>query len=287
MALLDLVDIHAYYGTIHALQGVSLHVDAGEIVALIGSNGAGKSTTLRAISGMTPVERGSITVDGVRVDRLRAHEIGRHGICISPEGRRIFMRMTVLENLQLGAYIRNDRAGIAADMDRVFEFFPRLRERASQTGGTLSGGEQQMLAIGRAIMARPRVLPARRTDDGSRPSLVLEIFGKLQQLNEEGVTILLVEQNANMALKLASRAYILQAGRIVMTGAPKSWPRTRACAASTSGKNECAHLAVPGSGHRAIIRGRSGHGVRQARSSGLLDQAWSRRPRRLFRRGAR
>jgi branched-chain amino acid transport system ATP-binding protein len=221
MALLELVDVHAFYGTIHALQGVSLHVDAGEIVALIGSNGAGKSTTLRTISGMMPAERGTITLDGVRVDQLRAHEIGRHGICISPEGRRIFMRMTVLENLQLGAYIRNDRAGIAADIKRVFDFFPRLRERASQTGGTLSGGEQQMLAIGRAIMARPRVLLLDEPTMGLAPLLVLEIFGKLRELNEEGVTILLVEQNANMALNLASRAYILQAGRIVLAGSAK------------------------------------------------------------------
>jgi branched-chain amino acid transport system ATP-binding protein len=218
VALLELVDIHAFYGSIHALQGVSLHVDAGEIVGLIGSNGAGKSTTLRAISGMTPVQRGTITVDGVRIDRLPAYQISHHGICISPEGRRIFTRMTVLENLQLGAYIRNDRAGIAADIDRVFEFFPRLRERVSQAGGTLSGGEQQMLAIGRALMARPKVLLLDEPTMGLAPILVEEIFGKLRQLNEEGVTILLVEQNAHMALNLASRAYILQVGRIVMSG---------------------------------------------------------------------
>jgi branched-chain amino acid transport system ATP-binding protein len=218
MALLELANVHAYYGAVHALKGISLSVDAGEIVGLIGSNGAGKSTTLRVISGMTPVRDGTIVLDGIRIDGMRSHQIVRQGISISPEGRRIFTRLTVAENLQIGAYVRQDRAGIAEDLERVYDLFPRLRERAGQSGATLSGGEQQMLAIGRALMARPRVLLLDEPTMGLAPMLVEEIFAKIRQLNEEGMTILLVEQNVHMALTLVSRAYIMQVGRIAMSG---------------------------------------------------------------------
>ena len=218
MNLLELDEVHAHYGAIHALQGVSLAVGDGEIVAIIGSNGAGKTTVLRCISGMMRITTGSIMLGSLRLDRLPAHEVIGHGVSISPEGRRILSRLTVLENLQLGAYRRNDHGEIGADIERMFDLFPRLRERRSQAGGTLSGGEQQMLAIARALMSQPRVLLLDEPTMGLAPILVEEIFGRLRELNAGGTTMLLVEQNAYMALKVADRAYILQAGCVVLSG---------------------------------------------------------------------
>ena len=196
MALLELVDVHTYYGNIHALKGISISVDKGEIVTLIGSNGAGKTTTLKTISGVLHPKQGSVTLEGQRIDHVPPHEIVSRGICQAPEGRRIFPRLTTLENLEMGAFHRDDQAGIKEDLERVFSLFPRLKERRTQRGGTLSGGEQQMLAIGRALMSRPRIL---LLDEPSR-----------------GLSPLLVEQNAHMALQVAGRGYVLQTGRIVM-----------------------------------------------------------------------
>jgi branched-chain amino acid transport system ATP-binding protein len=218
MAILQLDDIHTYYGAIHALRGVTLHVEEGEIVTLIGSNGAGKSTTLRTISGLLRPREGTIQLSGERIDGRRAHEIVAMGVCQSPEGRRIFPRMSVLENLEMGAFLRQDKAAIATDFDRVFELFPRLKERRSQRGGTLSGGEQQMLAIGRALMAAPRVLLLDEPSMGLSPILVEQIFDIIVSINKQGTTVLLVEQNALMALNVAKRGYILQTGEIVLTG---------------------------------------------------------------------
>jgi branched-chain amino acid transport system ATP-binding protein len=218
MALLELSDVHTYYGAIHALRGVTLHVDEGEIITLIGSNGAGKSTTLRTVSGLLRPRTGSITLEGQRIDGRRPHEIVARGVCQSPEGRRIFPRMSVSENLEMGAFLRRDRAAIAADFERVFSLFPRLKERRAQKGGTLSGGEQQMLAIGRALMAAPRVLLLDEPSMGLSPILVEQIFEIIRSINEQGTTVLLVEQNALMALNVAKRGYILQTGEIVLTG---------------------------------------------------------------------
>ena len=218
MAILQLDDIHTYYGAIHALRGVTLHVEEGEIVTLIGSNGAGKSTTLRTISGLLRPREGTIQLSGERIDGRRAHEIVAMGVCQAPEGRRIFPRMSVLENLEMGAFLRQDKAAIAADFERVFELFPRLKERRSQRGGTLSGGEQQMLAIGRALMAAPRVLLLDEPSMGLSPILVEQIFDIIVSINKQGTTVLLVEQNALMALNVAKRGYILQTGEIVLTG---------------------------------------------------------------------
>ena len=218
MALLQLDDVHTYYGAIHALRGVTLHVDEGEIVTLIGSNGAGKSTTLRTISGLLRPREGSITLSGERIDGRRAHEIVAMGVCQSPEGRRVFPRMSVFENLEMGAFLRKDKAEIAADFERVFELFPRLKERRTQRGGTLSGGEQQMLAIGRALMAAPHVLLLDEPSMGLSPILVEQIFDIIVSINKQGTTVLLVEQNALMALNIAKRGYILQTGEIVLTG---------------------------------------------------------------------
>jgi branched-chain amino acid transport system ATP-binding protein len=218
MAILQLDDIHTYYGAIHALRGVTLHVEEGEIVTLIGSNGAGKSTTLRTISGLLRPREGSIQLSGERIDGRRAHEIVAMGVCQSPEGRRIFPRMSVLENLEMGAFLRKDKGAIAADFERVFELFPRLKERRSQRGGTLSGGEQQMLAIGRALMAAPRLLLLDEPSMGLSPILVEQIFDIIVSINKQGTTVLLVEQNALMALNVAKRGYILQTGEIVLTG---------------------------------------------------------------------
>jgi branched-chain amino acid transport system ATP-binding protein len=214
--MLELADIHTYYGNIRALRGVSLSVAPGEIVTLIGSNGAGKTTTLRTIIGMARPRRGTITYGGHRLDSLPTDRIVRLGIAQSPEGRRIFPRMTVLENLELGAFARRDRAAIAPDLERVFALFPRLAQRATQQGGTLSGGEQQMLAIGRALMARPTLLLLDEPSMGLAPILVETIFRIVQDINRQGTTILLVEQNARMALGVAHRGYVMQTGRIVL-----------------------------------------------------------------------
>ena len=218
MPLLELNDVHTYYGAIHALRGVTLHVDEGEIVTLIGSNGAGKSTTLRTVSGLLRPRDGAIQLEGQRIDGRRPHEIVALGVCQSPEGRRIFPRMSVHENLEMGAFLRRDRAAIAEDFERVFTLFPRLKERRAQKGGTLSGGEQQMLAIGRALMAAPRVLLLDEPSMGLSPILVEQIFDIIRSINEQGTTVLLVEQNALMALNVAKRGYILQTGEIVLTG---------------------------------------------------------------------
>jgi len=214
--VLELTDVHTYYGNIRALRGLSLSVQAGEIVTLIGANGAGKTTTLRTILGTVPPRRGHVIFNGHRLDTLTTHRIVRLGIAQSPEGRRIFPRMSVLENLELGAFARADREAIAPDLERVFALFPRLRERVGQKGGTLSGGEQQMLAIGRALMARPSLLLLDEPSMGLSPILVEAIFRIVQDINRQGTTILLVEQNARMALRVAHRGYVIQTGRIVV-----------------------------------------------------------------------
>jgi branched-chain amino acid transport system ATP-binding protein len=214
--LLSLQDVHAFYGRIEALQGVSLEVCRGEIVAMLGGNGAGKSTTLKTISGLMHPRSGRIFFEGKDVSAVPAHLLVRLGIGQAPEGRRIFSRMTVLENLQMGAYSRSDKAEIDADYERVFSLFPRLEERRGQAAGTLSGGEQQMLAIGRALMARPKLLLLDEPSMGLAPVLVEQIFAIIADINSQGTTILLVEQNALMALQVASRGYILQTGKIVL-----------------------------------------------------------------------
>jgi branched-chain amino acid transport system ATP-binding protein len=214
--MLALADVHTYYGNIRALRGVSLSVESGEIVTLIGANGAGKTTTLRTILGAVRPRRGTVSFNGTRLDTLATDRIVRLGIAQSPEGRRIFPRMTALENLELGAFTRPDREAIGADLERVFTLFPRLRERATQHGGTLSGGEQQMLAIGRALMARPKLLLLDEPSMGLSPILVEAIFRIIEDINRQGTTILLVEQNARMALRVAHRGYVIQTGRIVL-----------------------------------------------------------------------
>jgi len=214
--MLELKDVHTYYGNIHALKGVSLSVNQGEIVTLIGSNGAGKSTTLRTIQGINKPRHGTITFEGEALEKLPAHEIAMRGVAQSPEGRMIFPRMTVLENLEMGAYARKDKTGFKDDLDRVFNLFPRLKERVTQKGGTLSGGEQQMLAMGRALMAHPRILLLDEPSMGLSPLLVELIFDIIQTINKEGVTILLVEQNALMALTIANRGYVIQTGEIIL-----------------------------------------------------------------------
>jgi branched-chain amino acid transport system ATP-binding protein len=214
--MLELADVHTYYGNVRALRGLSLSVQRGEIVTLIGANGAGKTTTLKTILGTVRARRGSVTFDGHRLDGLATERIVRLGIAQSPEGRRIFPRMSVLENLELGAFARTDRHAIAADLERVFTLFPRLRERLAQKGGTLSGGEQQMLAMGRALMARPSLLLLDEPSMGLSPILVEAIFRIVEDINRQGTTILLVEQNARMALRVAHRGYVIQTGRIVL-----------------------------------------------------------------------
>jgi branched-chain amino acid transport system ATP-binding protein len=218
-AHLEVSDVVAGYGQIMAIKGISLRVETGEIVALIGANGAGKSTTLRTISGLIRPRSGSITFRGQRIDRMAPHEIVRLGISQAPEGRAIFGRMTVLENLRLGAYQRN--GDIDADLDRVLTLFPRLRERIKQDGGTLSGGEQQMLAIARALMARPRILLLDEPSMGLAPVLVETIFRTVMEINREGTTILLVEQNAAMALQVATRGYVLESGAVALEASAK------------------------------------------------------------------
>jgi branched-chain amino acid transport system ATP-binding protein len=216
MALLEVNGIHTYYGAIHALKGVSINVDEGEIVTLIGANGAGKSTTLNTICGITPSRSGAIHLEGEPIHELPAHEIVMRGVAQAPEGRRVFGRLTVTENLEMGAFIRTDKDDIAQDMERVFSLFPRLKERHRQVAGTLSGGEQQMLAIGRAMMANPRLLLLDEPSMGLAPILVEAIFDTIRQINAQGSTILLVEQNALMAFSVAHRGYVMQTGEIVL-----------------------------------------------------------------------
>lgn len=216
MAMLELNNVHAYYGKIHALKGISVTVDQGEIVTLIGANGAGKSTTLRTISGLLPPKEGTIQFEGDDLTKYKAHEIVYNGIAMVPEGRGVFSRLTVAENLDMGAYTRKDKEGISSDLERVYNLFPRLKERRTQVSGTLSGGEQQMLATARALMASPRLLLMDEPSMGLAPVLVEDIFETILAINEEGTTILLVEQNAQMALSVASRGYVLQSGEIVL-----------------------------------------------------------------------
>jgi branched-chain amino acid transport system ATP-binding protein len=215
MALLEVENIHSYYGHIHALRGISLTVEEGEVVTLIGSNGAGKTTTLRSIHGLLPPREGRIIFRSEEIQGEPAHDMIKKGIAQSPEGRKIFSRMTVLENLEMGAYHRTDRAEIQEDMERVYDLFPRLKERAKQEAGTMSGGEQQMLAIGRALMSRPKLLLLDEPSMGLAPVLVERIFQTVEEINKQGTTILLVEQNANVALEIATRGYVLETGTIV------------------------------------------------------------------------
>src|ERR1700744_5721213 len=217
MALLEIDDINTFYGNILALKGISLQVEEGECVTLIGSNGAGKSTTLRSISDLTPARTGAIRFDGKEITLLPPQEIVGLGICQSPEGRKCFQRMTVRENLELGAYLRRDSQGIEKDLQRVFELFPRLDERQTQKAGTMSGGEQQMLAIGRALMGNPRILLLDEPSMGISPVLTERIYETIAEINHEGMTILLVEQNANFALDVSKRAYVLETGQVVMS----------------------------------------------------------------------
>jgi branched-chain amino acid transport system ATP-binding protein len=216
--LLELTDVKVTYGRIEALHGISLHVNAGEVVALIGANGAGKTTTMRAISGLRPVSAGSIRFDGEDITHLRADLRVVRGLCQSPEGRQIFPGMTVFENLDMGAYTRRDRAAVAEDLERVYSLFPRLRERSKQVAGTMSGGEQQMLAMGRALMARPKLLLLDEPSMGLAPMLIQQIFSIITEISKQGTTILVVEQNAQQALSRSDRAYVLETGNIIKEG---------------------------------------------------------------------
>ena len=219
--MLKIDNIHVYYGAIHALKGVSLEVHNGEIVTLIGANGAGKSTTLRTVSGLLAPKSGGISFLGENIAGMPAHEIVKHGISQVPEGRRIFAEMSVQENLEMGAFTRKDKAGVEKDFEIVYNRFPRLKERRKQQAGTLSGGEQQMLAMGRALMSRPKLLLLDEPSMGLAPLLIKEIFSIIEDINREGTTVLLVEQNANMALSIAHRAYVMETGRITLQGAAK------------------------------------------------------------------
>jgi branched-chain amino acid transport system ATP-binding protein len=216
MALLEVSDLHTYYGNIHALQGVSLTVDQGEIVTLIGANGAGKTTTLNSISGIVRPRSGEVRLDSEGLTHVPPHQIVERGVVQVPEGRRVFARLTVEENLQMGGFTLAKQADVQTGVERAYEMFPRLRERRTQVAGTLSGGEQQMLAMGRGLMARPRILLLDEPSMGLAPNLVEAIFDKIREINKGGTAILLVEQNANMALEIASRGYILQTGMVVL-----------------------------------------------------------------------
>lgn len=218
MALLQIDDIHTYYGNIHALKGISLTVNEGEIVTLIGANGAGKSTTLKTVSGLLTPRQGKIYFQGREITGMPAHDVTGLGLVQVPEGRRVFSQLTVQENLEVGAYLRNDNAGVQADIEKVYNLFPRLRERRRQVSGTLSGGEQQMLAIGRAMMSRPRLLLMDEPSMGLAPVLIDTIFDTILDLNKSGTTILVVEQNARKALQVAHRGYVLQTGNITISG---------------------------------------------------------------------
>lgn len=218
MALLEINNLHVYYGAIHALKGISLKVEEGQIVALIGANGAGKTTTLRTISGLLHPKEGSILYHGEPLHEMKAQSIVKAGISQVPEGRRIFAPLTVMENLELGAFLRNDKDGIQKDLEAIFQSFPRLKERTFQQAGTLSGGEQQMLAMGRALMSRPKVLLLDEPSMGLSPIFVQEIFNIIRRINEQGTTVLLVEQNARMALSIADYAYVLETGTISLEG---------------------------------------------------------------------
>jgi branched-chain amino acid transport system ATP-binding protein len=220
--ILKLDDVHTYYGTIHALKGISLEVYEGEIVTLIGANGAGKSTTLRSINGLNHPREGTITFQGKNITDTAPHQIVRMGISQSPEGRHVFPRMTVLENLEMGAYQREDRSAISEDLDRVYTLFPRLKERISQKAGTMSGGEQQMLAMGRALMARPKLLLLDEPSMGLAPIFVEKIFEIIREINQQGTPILLVEQNALMALDTANRGYVLETGHVALADDAKA-----------------------------------------------------------------
>ncbi|HZB06590.1 MAG TPA: ABC transporter ATP-binding protein [Thermoleophilaceae bacterium] len=217
MALLEVTDVHTFYGNIEALKGISIEVEEGECVTLIGSNGAGKSTTLRSISGLTPPRQGSIRFSGREITETPPQEIVSMGVSQSPEGRHVFPRMSVRENLMLGAYLRKDADEIESDLERVYSLFPRLKERERQKGGTMSGGEQQMLAIGRALMARPELLLLDEPSMGIAPILVERIYETIAEINRQGTTILLVEQNANFALDVSSRGYVLETGKVTVT----------------------------------------------------------------------
>jgi branched-chain amino acid transport system ATP-binding protein len=218
MAMLDIKDVHTYYGNIHALKGVSVHVDEGEIVTLIGGNGAGKSTLLNTISGLLKPRQGEICLEGQRIDSENPHHVVELGISQCPEGRRVFGRMTVLENLEMGAFTRTDAENIPHDLERVYEIFPVLKERYKQLAGTLSGGEQQMLSMGRALMSSPKLILLDEPSMGLAPMLVQTIFDVIDEINEQGTTVLLVEQNAAMALRVADRAYVLETGNIALGG---------------------------------------------------------------------
>ncbi|MGW8318330.1 MAG: ABC transporter ATP-binding protein [Candidatus Promineifilaceae bacterium] len=222
MALLEVNDVHAYYGNIHALKGVSITVEKGEIVSLIGANGAGKTSTLRTISGLLRPRSGNIVLDGEDLEQYKAHQLVSKGVAMVPEGRGVFAKLSVLENLEMGAFHRNDRPGIQQDLERIYELFPRLKERRTQVAGTLSGGEQQMLATGRALMSRPSLLLMDEPSMGLAPILVEGIFDTIKQINQEGTTVLLVEQNASMALQIAGRGYVLQTGQIVLSASAES-----------------------------------------------------------------
>uniref|UniRef100_A0A7V4NF25 ABC transporter ATP-binding protein n=1 Tax=Fervidobacterium pennivorans TaxID=93466 RepID=A0A7V4NF25_FERPE len=219
--MLEILDLHVHYGGIHALKGISMKVEEGQIISLIGANGAGKSTTLRTICGLKEATRGSIKYKGIELTKLDTSEIVKLGVTMVPEGRRVFSNLTVYENLLAGAYLRKDKDGIKKDIEYVFELFPRLKERINQRAGTLSGGEQQMLAIGRALMSRPKLLLLDEPSLGLAPVLVKEVFQMIKKIHSEGVTILLVEQNAYEALKLCDYGYVLETGRIVLQGTGK------------------------------------------------------------------
>ncbi len=218
MSLLTVQDLKVSYGGIEALKGVSFHVDEGEIVTLIGANGAGKSTTLRTIAGLVPASAGAIAYDGKQITGMDTQKIVERGVVLVPEGRRVFANLTVLENLRIGAYLRKDDAGVMQDIEHVYSLFPRLKERHWQMAGTLSGGEQQMLAVGRALMAKPRLIMMDEPSLGLAPLIVQDIFDIIGRINAEGVTVLLIEQNANAALRIAHRGYVLETGHITMTG---------------------------------------------------------------------